>query len=163
MAGSPITESEYLTFILGEEEFGVDILCVQEIKVWSPVTEIPGTPSYLKGVINLRGVIVPIVDLRERFHAESKQYSPTTVVIVLQGMVNEKKSMVGVVVDAVSDVHKVAGSDEKDAPDLGRHIDSRFIKGMATIDEKIIILLDASVLLDVNELFENIKDVKQAS
>ncbi len=153
-----IIDQEYLTFKLDDEEYGVDILCVQEIKVWSPVTEIPNTPDYLKGVINLRGVIVPIVDLRERFSRKAKEYDATTVVIVLQGIVNNKKSMVGIVVDAVSDVYKVGHDEVKDAPNFGSQIDNRFLKGMATIEENIIILLESNKLLDVEELFRQQKD-----
>ncbi len=152
-------DQEYLTFMLGEEEFGVDILCVQEIKVWSPVTKIPDMPAYLKGVINLRGVIVPIVDLRERFNHQVHEYTATTVVIVLRGQVRGKDSLVGVVVDAVSDVHKVEIHNVKNPPDFGSHIDSRFIKGMATLEQKIIILLDSDKLLDVNELFYRLDKV----
>ncbi|MDC3332784.1 chemotaxis protein CheW [bacterium] len=148
------TDQEYLTFILDGEEFGIDILCVQEIKVWSPVTEIPNTPNYLKGVINLRGIIVPIVDLRERFQREKLEYSATTVVIILRASNQEHQVMVGLVVDAVSEVYKVADKEIRKAPDLGNQIDNRFIQGMATIEEKIIILLNSNTLLDVNKMYQ---------
>lgn len=148
-----LNDNEYLTFLLDGEEFGVDILSVQEIRGWSSVTEIPNTPDYLKGVINLRGIIVPIVDLRGRFNCKSSNYSATTVVIVLQGIIQNKKSTVGVVVDAVSDVHRVETADVKSMPDFGSHIESSFINGMATVDGKIIILLDSNKLLDVEEIF----------
>lgn len=149
-----LVEQEYLTFILDDEEFGIDILCVQEIKGWTPVTEIPNTPDYLKGVINLRGVIVPIVDLRERFNLSAIDYGPTTVVIVLRAESEGKEVVVGIVVDAVSEVYKLDDENIRDAPNLGSSVDSRFLKGMATIDEKIIILLDSEKLLDVNELYK---------
>ena len=151
-----LTGQEYLTFKLEREEFGVDILSVQEIRVWSPVTELPGTPDYLKGVINLRGVIVPIVDLRQRFGHSAKTYDATTVVVVLQGVVNAKKSMVGLVVDEVSDVHKIHRNNIKDAPNFGSRIDNRFLKGMAAIEDSLIILLDSIKLLDVEELFNEL-------
>jgi len=154
-------EHEYLTFELGAEEYGVDILCVQEIRVWSSVTEIPDTPDYLKGVINLRGVIVPIIDLRLRFRYQPKDYNETTVVIVLKTLVNGKSTMVGIVVDAVSDVYKVSPQEEKASPDFGSQIDSRFIKGMATMSEKIIILLNAEILLDVEALFLHDRESEQ--
>ncbi len=155
---------EYLTFLLGGEEYGVDILRVQEIRVWTPVTAIPNTPEYLKGVINLRGTIVPIVDLRQRFGYEIHDYRNTTVVIILQGSVRGKAASVGVVVDAVSDVHKVDEGDVKDAPDFGRNVDSCFVHGMATLGEKIIILLDSNALLDVDELFrQSGQPIRQAS
>lgn len=152
---------EYLTFLLGGEEFGVDILRVQEIMGCTPVTEIPGTPSYLKGVINLRGLIVPIVDMRERFDLETVAYSDTTVVIVLRtGGVGDDSLAVGLVVDAVSEVYKVETKDIKRAPDFGASIDSRFISSMATVDEKLVILLDTKKLLSVNDLYSTVSQEK---
>ena len=154
---------EFLTFILDNEEFGVDILSVKEIRVWTPVTEIPDTPNYLKGVINLRGVIIPIVDLRERFNKHPKEYSATTVVIVLRIEIDEKETMVGIVVDAVSEVYKVGVKDIRDAPNFGSGIDTRFITGMATIDDKIIILLNSEKLLDAEELYNVTDQVRAVS
>ncbi|WP_317931043.1 chemotaxis protein CheW [Halioxenophilus sp. WMMB6] len=144
---------EYLTFLLDGEEFGVDILCVQEIMVWTPVTVIPGTPDYLRGVINLRGCIVPIVDMRQRFGRAPVDYTETTVVIVLRTSDGERSVVVGLVVDAVSEVYKVASVDIKEAPDFGGHIDSRFVRGLATVDNKLIILLNATRLLNVKDLY----------
>ncbi|MBL4827755.1 MAG: purine-binding chemotaxis protein CheW [Spongiibacteraceae bacterium] len=157
------TEHEYLTFILDGEEFGVEILRVQEIKVWTPVTEIPNTPNYLKGVINLRGKIVPIVDLRQRFLRTQLEYSATTVVIVLKTISDGHEIVVGIVVDAVSDVYKMEEKDIKSSPNFGSKIDSRFIQGMATISEKIIILLDTDKLLDVEELYSLTDAISAAS
>lgn len=148
-------ENEYLTFILDGEEYGVSILAVQEIRVWSTVTDMPNTPDYVKGVINLRGVIVPIVDLRERLNKSSATYNENTVVIVLKETINEQTVVVGIVVDAVSDVYKFSDKEIKSSPDFGAEIDSRFIYGMATIEEKIIIMLDAVKLLDIKELYQN--------
>jgi len=147
-------ENEYLTFILDGEEYGVSILAVQEIRVWSGVTDMPNTPEYIKGVINLRGVIVPIVDLRERLNKNSAVYNENTVVIVLKEIINDKPTVVGVVVDAVSDVYKFSDTEIKPSPDFGAEIDSRFILGMATVEEKIIIMLDAVKLLDIKELYQ---------
>ena len=152
--------AEYLTFLLGGEEFGVDILRVQEIMVWSPVTVIPGTPEYLKGVINLRGAIVPIVDLRQRFGLEPEDYSDTTVVIVLRAGDLEEDLVVGMVVDAVSEVYKVDSKDIKRAPDFGTVVDSRFIANMAAVEEKLIILLDTNKLLNVADLYSVVARVK---
>lgn len=148
-----VDDQEYLTFFLDNEEFGVDILSVKEIRVWSPVTEIPDTPHYLKGVINLRGVIIPIIDLRERFNRKGKEYTDKTVVIVLRTDINHQEVMVGIVVDAVSDVYKVTTHNIRQAPNFGSKVDIRFIKGMATIDEKIVILLNSEKLLDAEELY----------
>lgn len=152
-------DNEYLTFLLAGEEYGVDILRVQEIRGWSPVTEMPNTPSYLRGVINLRGVIVPIVDLRERFNRPSTEYDATTVVIVLRATIEGDKRVVGIVVDAVSDVHKVDTNDVKPAPNFGSNVDSQFLMGMATIDEKIIILLSADKLLNAEELYRVVDQI----
>jgi len=146
--------NEYLTFILDNEEYGVSILAVQEIKVWSAVTDVPNTPEYVKGVINLRGVIVPIVDLRERLNKRCAKYNKNTVVIVLKQKIKNKNIIVGIVVDAVSDVYKFSKSEIKSSPDFGSEIDSRFIFGMATINEKIIVILDSLKLLDVEELYQ---------
>jgi purine-binding chemotaxis protein CheW len=149
------TSKEYLTFLLDKEEFGVDILCVQEIMVWSPVTEIPDAPDYLKGVINLRGVIVPIIDLRERFGNKATEYNSTTVVIVLRGIKKEKSVVVGLVVDAVSDVYKMEAADIKAMPDFGENASGQFLLGMGTVDEKLIMILDGMKLLSVDKLFQS--------
>ena len=146
-------EQEYLTFVLSGEEFGVDILCVQEIRVLSTVTELPNKPDYLKGVINLRGVIIPIVDLRQRFGSEPLEYNDKTVTIILRSQQSDKPMVVGIIVDAVSEVYKFDASSIRKAPALGSKIDSCFLKGLATIDEKLIILLDTNTLLNQDELF----------
>ena len=163
-----IMEHEYLTFFLDGEEYGVDILRVQEIRVWSPVTELPNTPPYMKGVINLRGIIVPIVDLRERFNRNPLSYDATTVVIVLRAEKDNKQMIVGIVVDAVSEVYKVTANEIRKAPDFGGNVDDQFIKGMATVAEKMIILLDADTLLDTRILYQvnrqmNDPAIKQAA
>lgn len=153
-------DQEFLTFILGNEEFGLEILNVKEIRVWANVTEIPNTPDYLKGVINLRGTIIPIIDLRERFNHSAKEYDETTVVIVLRTLIDAKEVMVGIVVDAVSEVYKLEEKDIRDVPDFGSEIDNRFITGMATIDGKIIILLNSAKLLDAEELYSVTRQAK---
>jgi purine-binding chemotaxis protein CheW len=151
--GSDPLNREILSFILDDEEFGVDILCVKEIRVWTSVTEIPNTPDYLKGVINLRGTIIPIIDLSERFQRPAKQYNETTVVIILHAMIDNKEAVVGIVVDAVSDVYKFSDEQIRAAPDFGSEIDNRFINGMATFPDKIVILLNSSKLLNADELY----------
>lgn len=146
-------EQEYLTFMLSGEEFGVDILCVQEIRVWSSVTELPNKPVYLKGVINLRGVIIPIIDLRQRFGKEPLDYNEQTVTIILRSQNTEKPMVVGIVVDAVSEVYKFNQKSIRKPPAFGNQIDSCFLKGLATIEDKLIILLDSQTLLNQNELY----------
>lgn len=145
--------AQYLTFILAGEEYGVDILRVQEIKGWDNATEIPNTPDYIKGVINLRGTIVPIVDLRTRFDLESIEYNKTTVVIVLKVMAAEgAERTMGFVVDAVSEVYNVSNEQLKPSPDFGSVVSTEFIKGLATVDEKMVILLDIDHLIDSKDI-----------
>ena len=144
---------ELLTFFLAGEEYGVDILRVQEIKGWDSVTNIPNTPEYIRGVINIRGSIVPIIDMRLRFNLEKREYDATTVVIVLNVMTNghDNRTM-GVVVDAVSDVYNIPINDVKPSPDFGTAVDTEFVTGLATIDEKMIIVLDIDYMLNAAEL-----------
>lgn len=143
---------QYLTFMLAGEEYGVDILRVQEIKGWDSVTLIPNTPEYIRGVINLRGTIVPIIDMRARFHLEQLEYGPTTVVIVLKVNNDDKSRTMGVVVDGVSDVYNMPEEDIKDSPDFGTAVDTAFVKGLATVNEKMVIILDIDHMLNSNEL-----------
>lgn len=141
---------QFLTFLLAGEEYGVDILRVQEIKGWDVATEIPNTPDYVQGVINLRGTIVPIIDLRTRFDLEKVEYDQTTVVIVLKikSSVSDKERTMGFVVDAVSDVYNITQEQQKEAPDFGGSVSAEFVKGLATVDEKMLILLDIDHLID---------------
>lgn len=142
-----VGENQYLTFILAGEEYGVDILRVQEIRGWSKVTPIPNTPDYIKGVINLRGTIVPIVDLRSRFALPACEYGPTTVVIVLRVCGQDRQRIMGVIVDAVSDVYDVRAEDLKPAPEL-EGLQSSALLGLATVDKKMVIVLDVDRLLN---------------
>jgi len=148
--------SQYLTFMLAGEEYGVDILRVQEIKGWDSATEIPNTPSFVKGVINLRGAIVPIIDLRERFNLECRGYGPTTVVIVLKVIGGSGDRVIGVVVDAVSDVYNVKNDSVRPAPGISGVIDTDFVRGLATIDEKMVIVLDIDHLI-TDGVLENVQ------
>jgi len=155
IGGSELDENtqQFLTFILAGEEYGVDILRVQEIKGWDAVTQVPNTPEYVRGVINLRGTIVPIIDLRIRFDMEQLAYGPTTVVIVLKVMSGEDNSRImGIVVDGVSDVYNVKNEEIHAAPDFGEGVDSSFVKGLATVGEKMVIILDIDFMLNSNEL-----------
>lgn len=144
--------NQFLTFLLADEEYGVDILRVQEIKGWNAVTPIPNTPEYIRGVINLRGTIVPIVDLRRRFGLEAVEYGPMTVVIVLKVMREDKSRVMGIVVDAVSDVYNVQDESLKPAPDFGSVVNVDFVEGLATVDETMVIILDIDHLLNSGEL-----------
>ena len=133
---------QMLTFVLGDETYGVDILRVQEIRGWQPVTRIPQAPHHVLGVLNLRGSIVPIVDLRMRLSLESAEYTAVTVIIVLSILSGHGRRDVGVVVDAVSDVINVQTRDVKPAPDLGAHVSADYIQGLATIADRMVMLLD---------------------
>ena len=143
---------QHLTFTLAKEEYGVEILRVVEIKGWTPVTRIPNTPEFVKGVLNLRGTIVPIIDLRIRFNLEEAAYTPTTVVIVLSIKGESGSRTVGIVVDGVSDVLNVKEEEIKPAPDFGSAIQMEFIRGLAALDERMVMLLDIDRLLSPEEM-----------
>lgn len=144
---------QFLTFMLAGEEYGVDILRVQEIKGWDSVTKIPNTPDYIRGVINLRGTIVPIIDMRLRFNLEQLEYGATTVVIVVKVLSDSGKSRtMGIIVDGVSDVYNIAEEEVKPAPDFGTAVDTNFVKGLTTVNEKMVILLDIDHMCNSAEL-----------
>jgi len=143
---------QLLTFILAGEEYGVDILRVQEIKGWDTVTPIPNTPKHILGVINLRGTIVPIVDLRLRFGLPAIAYGPTTVVIMLKVKSEDRVRTMGIVVDGVSDVYNVGQDAMKPPPDFGSVISVDFVRGLATVGEHMVIVLDIDHLLNSAEL-----------
>jgi purine-binding chemotaxis protein CheW len=137
-----------LVFVLGKEEYGVDILKVQEIRSYEKVTAIPSAPDYLKGVVNLRGIIVPVLDMRVKFGMPDPRYDAFTVVIVLR----IAGRTIGIVVDAVSDVVQLAAGEVKAAPALGAVVDGSFLAGLATQNERMILLLDIEKFLSSAEL-----------
>jgi Chemotaxis signal transduction protein len=139
-AASPMQQ---LTFTLAGEEYGVDILAVREIRGWSRVTRIPQTPAYLLGVLNLRGAIVPVMDLRLRFGLERESYGDTTVVII----VAIAERLFGIVVDGVSDVVDIDQAAISPVPDMGTVVDTRYLKGLATHAERMVMLLDVEKLM----------------
>lgn len=139
---------EYLTFTLGKEEYGIDILKVQEIRGYEAVTRIANAPAFLKGVINLRGVIVPIVDLRIKFNLGEPSYDQFTVVIIL----NIGKRVMGIVVDGVSDVIQLNSDSLHPAPEFGSILDTRYILGLGTVDERMIIMVDIEQLMTSQEM-----------
>ncbi|MEQ1527919.1 MAG: chemotaxis protein CheW [Methylococcales bacterium] len=143
---------QYLSFALGKEEYGVDILRVQEIRSWEPVSRIPNVPFYEKGVVNLRGSIVPIIDLRERFNLKYADYTLLTVVVVLQTVEGSKTQTMGVVVDSVSDVINVDKTKIQSAPDFGTKVSNEFINGLVSVNERMVMLLDVDKLLKLEEL-----------
>ena len=134
---------QQLTFALAGEEYGVDILTVREIRGWTRVTRIPQTPAHVLGVLNLRGAIVPIMDLRLRFGLEREAYDDSTVTII----VSVADRLFGIVVDAVSDVVDVEPSAINSVPDMGAVVDTRYLKGIATHLERMVMLLDVEKLM----------------
>jgi|SRR5262245_6167433 len=144
--GSGVTR-QVLTFALGAEVYGVDILRVKEIRGWSPVTRIPQSPASVLGVLNLRGAIVPIIDLRVRFEMKSVEFNAVTVVIVLSLRTEQGQRECGIVVDSVRDVVDIAADSIRPAPSMAARDASDFIEGIATIDEQMVILFNADCLV----------------
>jgi purine-binding chemotaxis protein CheW len=145
---------QFLTFQLAGEAYGVEILKVQEIRGWEAVRVIPDTPDFIKGVLNLRGAVVPIVDLRERFSLERSEYSPKTVVIVLCVEHDMSSFVMGIVADAVSDVLDIKVEDIKKTPHFGAKINTPYMRGMHVYKQKMIMLLDVDNLLNPGEVGE---------
>jgi purine-binding chemotaxis protein CheW len=139
---------EYLTFRLDEEEYGIDILKVQEIRGYEPPTRVANAPSFIKGVVNLRGTIVPIVDMRLKFNCKNADYSAFTVVIIL----NLRSRIVGIVVDSVSDVMELPQDSIKEAPEIDSVIDSSAVLGLGSLGNRMLILLDIERLMSANDM-----------
>jgi purine-binding chemotaxis protein CheW len=147
-----ITSGEqYLAFLLGEEQYAIDILCVEEIRSWENPTKIPNSPNYIKGAINMRGIIVPIVDLRMKFNIGVASYCETTVVIVLTVETEEKTRTIGFVVDAVSDVLNVEANEIKPAPAFGGCVPQNYLDGLVNVDENVVTLLNVKALQAVEK------------
>ena len=138
---------QYLTFTLGDEEYGVDILRVQEIRAWDTATPIPNTPPYVKGVIIMRGTIVPVVDLRERFGMETLEYTQFTVVVLVKVIHGDRERIMGLIVDALSEVYGINEDQLRPPPEFGTVIRTDFIRGLATMEDKMVIVLDVDSLL----------------
>ncbi len=145
---APTGAREYLTFRLDQEEYGIDILKVQEIRGYEAVTRIANAPEFIKGVINLRGIIIPVVDMRIKFNLGEPVYDQFTVVIIL----NINGRVVGMVVDAVSDVTSLTPDQIKPAPDMGTAFSSEYMIGLGTIDERMLILVDIQRLMSSPEM-----------
>ena len=143
-----IAGQEYLAFTLGKEEYGIDILKVQEIRGYETVTRIANAPDFIKGVVNLRGIIVPIVDMRIKFHLGEPTYDQFTVVIIL----NIGGRVVGMVVDSVSDVITLSPEQIKPAPEMGTALNTDYLIGLGTIDQRMLILVDIDKLMSSTEM-----------
>lgn len=147
-SGTTLAVSEYLTFMLGRETYGIDILKVQEIRGYDTVTHIANAPDFMKGVINLRGVIVPIVDMRIKFRVGEPTYHQFTVVIIM----NVLNRVIGMVVDSVSDVVTLTPDQIRPAPELGAALDTHYITGLGTLNDQMLILVDIEKLMSSEEM-----------
>ncbi len=153
-AKKEVKEGKYLTFVLGNEEYGIEILSVREIIGLLDITTVPQTPDYMKGVINLRGKVIPVIDLRLKFSMQEEEHTQETCVIVVE--VNNRS--IGIIVDSVSEVSDIAGEEIEEAPSFGQGIDTSFIMGLGKVKEKIIILLDIETVLSSEE-FEMVEEL----
>lgn len=140
--------NEFLAFTLGQEEYGIDILKVQEIRGYENVTRIANAPEFIKGVVNLRGTIVPIIDMRIKFNLNEPTYDELTVVIIL----TLGKRVVGMVVDSVSDVTTLTHEQIKPAPDMGTTLNTNYLLGLGTLDGRMLILVDIEKLMSSSEM-----------
>lgn len=147
LAGETVGQ-EFLVFTLGDEEYGIDILKVQEIRGYDQVTRIANTPAFIKGVTNLRGIIVPIIDLRVKFSQENVTYNDNTVVIVL----NFSQRVVGIVVDGVSDVLSLTNEQIRPAPEFAVTLSTEYLTGLGSLGERMLILVDIEKLLSSEEM-----------
>lgn len=149
-SGSVINQmvNEFLTFRLGSEEYGIEILKVQEIRGYDAITQIANAPDFIKGVVNLRGIIVPIVDMRIKFRLGNAAYDQFTVVIIL----NVAGRVMGIVVDGVSDVLSLEAEQMRPTPGLGSVIDTEYIMGLGTVGERMLILIDIEKLMSSSDM-----------
>ena len=139
---------EFLSFTLGQEEYGIDIQKVQELRGYDAVTRIANAPEHIKGVVNLRGIIVPIIDMRIKFNLGAPSYNQFTVVIIL----NIASRVMGMVVDSVSDVITLTPEQIKPAPEMGSVLDTEYLMGLGTLDERMLILIDLDRLMSSDEM-----------
>lgn len=140
---------QYLTFMMDDEEYGIEILSVQEIRGWEKMTSIPNAENYVKGVINLRGTVVPVVDLRLRFNLKKVEYNELTVIIIVKVLIGQKSKIMGIVVDAVSDVYNIEKQNAKKAPDVGDSETKNYIEGLINVGDKMVVLLDLEKVLSI--------------
>lgn len=143
-------EGKYLTFTLADEEYGIGILKIKEIIGMMPITSVPRTPDYVKGVINLRGKVIPVMDLRLKFGMEGIGYTERTCIIVVESAGEVSKVLIGIVVDSVSEVLNIKSNEIDDAPEFGTNLESEYILGLAKMEEGVKILLDIDRVIRVN-------------
>ena len=146
--------NQYLTFGVGEEDYGVKILSVQEIRGWEPVARVPNTPEYIKGVLNLRGTTVPVIDMRLRMGLVEPKYDNTTVLIVLRAEINGDERIASLVVDDVSDVMNARSDAIKKTPDFGDRVNTEFINGLVDVGGKMVMLFDVDNFMKHPDIYE---------
>ncbi len=145
---------QYLTYAVGKEDYGVKILSVREIRGWEPVARVPNTPTYIKGVLNLRGTAVPVVDMRLRLNLADPSYNTATVLIVLRAEIDGAERIAGIVVDSVSDVMNAGSQDVRKTPDFGETVDTEFITGLADVDGKMVMLFDVDNFMRHPDIYD---------
>ena len=145
---------QYLTYAVGKEDYGVNIPSVREIRGWESVSRVPNTPSYIKGVLNLRGTAVPVVDMRLRMKLADPSYNATTVLIVLRAEIDGAERIAGIVVDSVSDVMNAGSQDIRKTPECGETVDTEFITGLADVDGKMVMLLDVDNFMRHPDIYD---------
>ncbi len=143
-----VREGKYLTFVLSNEEYGIEILKVREIIGLMDITSVPQAPAYMKGVINLRGKVIPVIDLRLKFSMSENDHTEETCTIVVE----VSNTLIGIIVDSVSEVSDIGSEEIQETPNLGQNLDTNFIMGMGKLKEKLIILLDIDKVLSAEEL-----------
>lgn len=148
------TVDQYLTFGIGRENYGVRILSVQEIRGWEAVCRIPNTPEYMKGVLNLRGTAVPVIDMRLRMSEKEPEYDATTVVIVLRAKMNGHERIAGIVVDDVSDVMNARSDEIRKTPDFGDRVNTEFIKGLVDVGGEMVMLFDVDNFMKHPDIYD---------
>lgn len=152
---SPASKADqYLTYSVGKEDYGVKILSVREIRGWEPVARVPNTPAYIKGVLNLRGTAVPVVDMRIRMNNTDPVYDSTTVLIVLRAVIDGAERIAGIVVDSVSDVMNAGSQDVHRTPEFGESVDTEFITGLADVDGKMVMLFDVDNFMRHADIYD---------
>lgn len=150
-------EGQYISFRVGDGQYAVDIMRCREIKGWTEITGLPNQPRYVRGVLNLRGIVVPIIDLRSRFWGEKTDATPMHVVII----VSVGEQIVGLLVDAVSDILSIERSQIKEVPEAGQSTDARYLKGLLALGEEMVAILSLADLLQ-DESFDDVNDTQEA-
>ncbi len=150
-----INTEQYLTYRIGREDYGIKILSVREIRGWENVARVPNTPAYVKGVLNLRGTAVPVIDMRIRMDIDNPVYDATTVLIVIRAQIDGAERIAGVVVDSVSDVKDINVDEIKKTPDFADSVDTEFITGIADVSGTMVMLFDVDNFMRHQDLYEN--------